>query len=129
MKNESIIGIGGIILSALTYFAGVQRGLQKEKRQRINDVFNKYMGFRKSNYTGGYDGLLKSGVATLKNDKEIRELYALIIQHGEKPPLEIEKFRNVCLKKFFDYAIDEKIDFYRVPINEILNRIGSRHFT
>lgn len=122
MKNEIIVGIGGLILSALTYFAGVQRGLQKEKEERINEVLNKYMGFRKSNFTGGYDGLVKSGVATLKNDQEIRELYKLITQHGERAPLEIKKFKNVNLI-FFDYVIENKVDFFKTSVEEIINKI------
>ncbi len=85
------------------------------------------MEFRKTNFTGGYDGLLKSGVATLKNDREIRELYTLIIQHGERLPLEIEKFRHINLKIFFDYVIKNKISFFRTPIDEIINKLNIAH--
>lgn len=47
MPNEILIGLGGLILSALTYFAGVYRTEKRlnkeEKRQRIEAVFNRHL--------------------------------------------------------------------------------------
>jgi hypothetical protein len=63
MTNEILIGIGGLILGVLTYFAGVWRTEKRHATQdrdaRIRLVFERYMGFRRTNYTGGYDGLQK----------------------------------------------------------------------
>jgi hypothetical protein len=91
MKTEFIIGIGGLLLAVLTYFAGVWRTgrrLSREDREkRVQRVFQKYMGFRSSNYTGGYDGLKKAGIATLASNNEIDELFHLIIAYGEAHPL------------------------------------------
>ncbi len=130
MDDKVIIGIGGLIISVLSYFAGVIRtDLKYEKQERdsrIKNVFDKYMGFRKTNYTGGYDGLLKAGVATLKDDREIREVYTLIVKHAERPPLEIGKFDNIDLKAFFDFVIENKIDFLGISIEKILQRMVSK---
>ena len=110
MKNEITIGLGGLLLAALTYFAGVWRTEKRhdtiDKRDRMDAVFNRYMDYRKSKYTAGIHGLQISGVATLVSDKEIRELADRIVAHNEKDPLErhTELFNNINLKVFFDYS-------------------------
>lgn len=127
MDDKIIIGIGGLIISVLCYFAGVIRtNLKYEKQERdsrIKNVFDKYMEFRKTNQTGGYDGLLKAGVAILKDDREIREVYERIVKHGEKPPLEIGKFNNIDLKAFFDFVIKNRISFLKTPVEKILEKM------
>ena len=51
MKTQIIIEIGGLILSVLTYFAGVLRTEKRNKEQarknRIESVVLKYMGLRR----------------------------------------------------------------------------------
>ena len=132
MKNEIIIGIGGLILSALTYFAGVyrtdRRYIKQEKEKRIENVLNRYMEFRKTGKTAGLDGLYKAGVGTLKNDKEIREVVDLIIKYGETDPLQRPALEmdGMDLKVFFDEAIKKKLDFFhsknlRIFIDSIKN--------
>lgn len=53
MTTEILIGIGGLLLSVLTYFAGVHRTekrLSKDERNtRIQKVLDKYMNFKESN--------------------------------------------------------------------------------
>jgi hypothetical protein len=127
MKTEVIIGIGGLLLAVLTYFAGVwrtERRLSKEDREkRIQRVFQKYMGFRNSNYTGGFDGLQKAGIATLANNDEINELFDLIIAHGEKHPLgkkQLHLFETVDLKSFFDFTAKRRINFLQISIEKII---------
>jgi len=75
MTNEIIIGIGGIILAALTYFAGVYRTEQRYKNQqkekRINDFINNFF----SKYQGAgvaIELLIPSGINDLNNDHEIQ---------------------------------------------------------
>lgn len=132
MNTEILIGLGGLILSVLTYFAGVHRTerrlLKKERDNRIRTVFNRYMEFRESNYTGGLDGLKKAGIATLTTNEEIYELFELITKHGERHPLSNDKevIEKVGLKKFFDYAIEHGVDFLRIPVGEIIREIESK---
>lgn len=133
MTNEIIIGLGGLILSALTYFAGIKRAEKlnsiKEKENRIRGVFEKYMQFRQTRYTGGYDGLQKAGIATLKSNEEIKELINLIIDHGELNPMgrdNEEFFKDVNLMVFFKYAATNAINFHMTPIEEIVNQSGAK---
>ena len=130
MSNEIIIGLAGLILSVLTYFAGAWRTERRykklDKKERLDAVFNLYMGFRRSNYTAGLDGLQKAGVATLQSDSEIRELVDRIIAHGELNPLgKRGELDNIDLKCFFDYAARERINFLRISIEEVIEKSGT----
>jgi hypothetical protein len=70
MENELIVGLGGLILAVLTYFAGVYRTERRykrlEKTNRITNAVNRYMEFRKTNKTAGLDGLQKRDGADRK---------------------------------------------------------------
>lgn len=107
MTTEILIGLGGLLLLVLTYFAGVHRTEKRlskdEKNARIRNVLDKYMGFRRSNDTSCLDGLQKAGIATLYTDDEIIELIDLIVKHGENHPLGCnqESLAKVWLEKFF----------------------------
>ena len=118
MKNEIIIGIGGLLLAVLTYFAGVYRTERRYKKQakekRIENVINRYMEFRKTNETAGLDGLQRSGVGTLKDDKEIREVVDTILKYGETDPLQRPALEmdGIDLKVFFEEAAKKKLNFF-----------------
>ena len=118
MNNEIIIGIGGLLLAVLTYFAGVYRTESRYKKQakekRIENVINRYMEFRKTHETAGLDGLQRAGVSTLKNDKEIREVVDTIKKYGETDPLQRPalKMDGIDLKVFFEEATKKKLNFF-----------------
>ena len=129
MTSEVIIGIGGLILSVLTYFAGVwrteKRHTTQDREARIRRVFERYMGFRRTNYTGGYDGLQKSGISTLVSNEEIRELMNLIVAHGEAHPLGSDHkivFKNVDLLQFFRFAVEKRVNFLTTPVELVINQ-------
>ena len=132
MNNEILIGIAGLVLSILTYFAGVwraeRRQARQDKEQRIDRVFIDYMDFRKQNKTAGHDGLLKSGVATLSSDAEIRELADRVMEYGENDPLERKSglIDNVDLKILFKYAAKERIKFLRVQLADVIEQSNSK---
>lgn len=133
MTTEVFLTLGGLILSVLTYFAGVwqtERRFRKDDREsRIRAVFDRYMEFRRTNYMGGIDGLLKSGVATLASEDEIRELVERIAAHGEKHPLGGDRdtaFADVDLCAFFSYAARERVSFLQQPLDEIIAASGAK---
>ncbi len=133
MGNDLLIGLAGLVLSVLTYFAGVRRTekrLAKEDREtRVRRVFDQYMDLRRSKQTGGYDGLQRSGISTLQSNEEISELIQLIVAHGEKHPLgsnHAEVFRGVDLHRFFVYAASERVNFLTTPIEEVIRKSGAR---
>jgi hypothetical protein len=135
MTNEILIGLAGLVLSVLTYLAGVgrtkRRHAKEDREVRVRRVFDTYMDLRRSNYTGGYDGLQKAGIATLKSNAEVQEVIDLVIAHGEKHPLGSNHqvvFRDVDLLRLFKYAADQRIDFLRVKIEDVIHESGAKAY-
>ena len=133
MTNEILIGVCGLVLSVLTYFAGVwrtERRHDKEDREaRVRNVFDKYMECRRSNFTGGYDGLQKAGIATLASNQEVEELIRLVLAHGEEHPLGSNNetvFYGVDLLKFFRFAAEQRVNFHTRPVDEVLRDSGAK---
>ncbi len=133
MTNEILIGLAGLVLSVLTYFAGVgrteKRHAKDDREARVRRVFDKYMEFRRSNYTGGYDGLQKAGIATLASNAEIEEVLALVVAHSEKHPLGSNYqtvFQDVDLLKLFRYAAERRINFLSVKIEDAIRDSGAK---
>ena len=118
MNTDIIIGVAGLVLSVLSYFAGVKRTqkqiARQERAQEFKRVLDRYMDFRKTNRTSGLDGLQRAGVAILASDSEIRKLIGMIQQHGEKNPLgqTPELFSDIDLKEFFEFTTSDGVNLY-----------------
>lgn len=127
MTNELLIGLAGLLLSVLTYLAGVWRTERRHKKddreKRVQRVFAEYMKFRRTNWTGGYDGALKAGIATLESNAEIAEFCTLVVGHGELHPLgpdHASVFKGVNLLRFFRYAAQNRVNFITTPIEKAI---------
>lgn len=76
MDNSLIIGISGVILSAITFFIGMWASDRRHKanssEQRIQNVVDSYQHLYVPRKAGGMSALLQSGVLLLNNDKEVR---------------------------------------------------------
>ncbi|OGS08243.1 MAG: hypothetical protein A2270_10455 [Elusimicrobia bacterium RIFOXYA12_FULL_51_18] len=87
VMDELTIGVAAIVVSALSYFAGVVRTKQQQasndQDSRINKVLDKYVSASQAGRCNSYGGLVQAGIGLLKNDKEIRELLDRIVKHGE----------------------------------------------
>lgn len=131
MTRETIFGIAALVLPVLTYFAGVlrteQRHKKTDKKVRQSAVLSKYLDLRKTNSTSGLDGLQKSGISTLHSDLEIREVIELIVAHGEMHPLyvNVDAFKNINLKIFFDYAAANNISLLRTDYGKVIDESGA----
>lgn len=133
MTDQVLIGLAGLVLSVLTYFAGVWRTEKRHAREdsagRVKRVSEKYMEFRRTNLTGGYDSLQKAGMATFASNAEVQEVLALIVAHGENHPLGSDHqsvFQGVDLLKLFKFAAERQINFLRVQIQDIIRDSGAR---
>ncbi len=111
----------------LTYFAGVWRTERRHKNQdseaRIQRVFDAYMNFRRNNYTGGFDGAQKAGVASLHSNDEILAFSDRVVNHGELHPLGpdyAQVFKGVDLLTFFKYAAANRVNFFSTPIEQTI---------
>ena len=133
MSNEILIALAGLVLSALTYFAGVRRTEMRHARddreRRVQRVFDRYMEFRRTSYTAGLDGAQKAGVASLESNAEIEQFCDLVVAHGEMHPLGSDHeqiFRGVDVLAVFQYAARERINFHRVSIQEVIANASQR---
>lgn len=115
------------------YFAGAWREKKRHKTQDreecIRQVLHKYMEFRRTGYTAGYDGLVKAGIATLESNDEITELLGLIVAHGEADPLGSQRqtvFKGVDLLRLFKFASERRINLITTPVERVITESGAR---
>jgi len=137
--NPIILGVGGIVIAVLTYFATNwwnnerhqdamqnaeklhKEALRKAERQydeenseqRIRKVVENYLRFREKRENGGLGGMQKAGVGNLANDAEIRKAAEMIMNTGRKDPLQIKtsKLHDVDLKYFFQQVSESGLNF------------------
>ena len=129
-RDGLIIGFGGLLLSALTYFAGVLRTERRHSRSdseaRIAKVLDAYMAASHAGRINGFPGLVQAGIAILKNDAEIRSLMERIVQHQQRwdPRLVLQ---GVDAHEFFKEAVESHYDFQLGGSAEALaSRLRSR---
>lgn len=129
--QEIIITVVGFVLSVLTYFAGVKRTEMRhqsqDREERIKYVFQSYMKLRKSNATGGYDGLYKAGIATLQSNNEVDDLIKRIVANGELHPLGSDRvtvFQDVNILDLFKYIAQNRINLLLTPIEKVIKDSG-----
>src|SRR5207245_1026954 len=116
---QILIGLAGLILSALTYFAGVQRTQKRYKEdiraKRIDTVTASYLklsqGFKRTDT--GLSALIKSGIWTLNDEAEIREVCQKIMDHGEESPFGgfHARIMKLNLWEYFKVAKERGYDF------------------
>jgi len=130
---EIALTIGGLLLSVLTYFAGVRRGkrYRAEDRaaaadhdadHRIDRVVQRYTLRVRINQTGALHGLLVAGVKNLRSSDEIRLARERATAQTGNDPLRQYSLDGVDLKEFVDAC-----DFDNVSIRndrELLARYG-----
>ena len=121
--NELLIRLGLLLLSVLTYFAGVlrteRRHARNDREARITRVLDAYMAAAREGRAHGFHGLVLAGVGTLASDAEIRELMDRIVQYGEVldlPPI----LKGVDMHKFFKTAVERRYDFLKSGSAEAL---------
>lgn len=84
-----IISIAAIIISALIYFARVQREklyrAKEEKKKRINSVVDRYRDQVVKHISAGLIGMQRSGVLGLLSSEEVEEVFSIIENEGLTP--------------------------------------------
>jgi len=128
MGKDIIIGFGGLLLSVLTYFAGVIRTERRYKNQakekRIDDFVNTLF----SKYRGGgrvIELLIPSGINDLQNDDEIKNALEKARNRLSFHPLRNWKstIEAIGYKTFFDYIVKNGISLNKSNINNAINDI------
>lgn len=129
ISNIVLIGLGTLILTVLIYFAKAGRKnrqiYRSEQEQRIIKVLDAYLDNKRAGKIAEFDGLIKAGVGTLIDDREIRELFKRIIQHGERHPLPLieRKLQDIDLQLFFSIALSEKINSAKANSDQFIEQV------
>jgi hypothetical protein len=132
---EIAIAIAGLVLSVLTYFAGVRRGrryraedlaaaAEHEADHRIDRVVQRYALMVRTDQTGALHGLLVAGVKSLRSSDEVRLARERAMAQTGIDPLRQYSLDGVNLKEFVDAC-----DFDHASIKndrELLARYGKR---
>jgi hypothetical protein len=139
---EVALSIGGLILSVLTYFAGVRRGkmyrqedlaaaaardaaeASREADRRIDDVVQRYADLVRDNKTGALHGLLVAGVKNLRSSDEVRLARERASAQAGYDPLHQYSLDGVNLKEFVDGCVFDGISVKND--RELLARYGKR---
>lgn len=132
---EIALAIGGLILSVLTYFAGVRRGrrlrdedlaaaAEHDADHRIDRIVQRYALMVRTDQTGALHGLLVAGVKSLRSSDEVRLARERATAQTGIDPLRQYALDGVNLKDFVDAC-----DFDNVSIKndrELLAKYGKR---
>jgi hypothetical protein len=119
--------IGALILSVLTYFAGVSRGKKyrkedmaaaaareaavasREADRRIDDVVQRYAGLARENKTGGLHGLMIAGIKNLRSHEEVHLARERATAQSGHDPLRQYALDGVNLKDFVEAATFDSV--------------------
>jgi len=135
---EIALTLGGLLLSVLTYFAGLRRGkrYREEDRaaaaehdadHRIDRVVQRYTLLVRTTQTSALHGLLVAGVKNLRSSDEIRLARERATAQTGNDPLRQYSLDGVSLREFVDAC-----DFDNVSIKndrDLLARYGKRRDT
>ncbi len=131
---EIALTIGGLLLSLLTYFAGVRRGkryreedlaaaAEHDADHRIDRVVQRYTLLVRTNQTGALHGLLVAGVKNLRSSDEIRLARERATAQTGNDPLR-QYASGVNLKELVDACVFD--DTSVKNDSEILERFGTK---
>lgn len=118
MTSQLLVGLGGLVLSVLTYFAGAQRAKRRYDSQardrRIQYVADLYVKNSQASIRSGPHGLHKAGILTLRDDSECREACERIAGHGERHPLKpyCEQLKGVDLHELFRMGDEASHEYF-----------------
>jgi len=132
---EIAVAIGGLLLSVVTYFAGVRHGkryrdedraaaAEHEADHRIDRVVQRYALLVRTSQHGALHGLLVAGVKNLRSSGEVRLARERATAQTGIDPLRQYSLDGVNLKEFVDAC-----DFDDASIKndrELLARYGKR---
>ncbi len=132
---EIALSIGGLLLSVLTYFAGVRRG-KKDRQEdlaaaaaheadhRIDRVVQRYVTLVRTNKTGALHGMLVAGVKNLQSSDEIRLARERAAAQTGNDPLRQYSLAGADLKEFIDACVFDNTSVKND--RELLERFGKK---
>lgn len=154
MDDATIVGLAGVVVAALAYFAGVQRGkhhiesqaaharelqdkdhaLQRElaasqrRQQDIDRVVATYVRTVRNHLSSGIYAVADSGIATLANhDDAVEALRRMHLEEGHDPLRgHWDTLNGVNLVTFFRYVRENGVNFSQTGVDTVLKQIRSK---
>ena len=132
---EIALAVGGLLLSVLTYFAGLRRGkryrdedraaaAEHDADHRIDRVVQRYALRVRTGQTGALHSLLVAGVKSLQSSGEVRLARERATAQTGIDPLRHYALDGVNLKEFVDSCAFDDISVTNEQ--ELLARFGKR---
>ena len=135
MSDEVLIALVALIVSALTYFAGVHRGAKQERarqaheeklerernnRQLATKVADEYVHMVRNGRDSGPHALAKLGLQNLGSDSLIRDaIHEMKVRTGKNPWQDDEAHvEGIDLVEFFSLATENRVNFFSTPVGE-----------
>ena len=125
MSSTLLVALGALVVGALIYFAGVQRGKsyrqedrkardavrieaeeereRQDRAQRVRRVVDAYLELVRTAVDTGLNALLRADVRSLRDGGEVREAVESIARRAVKNPLGklAPRLEKVDLREFF----------------------------
>ncbi|MFH0989615.1 MAG: hypothetical protein V1799_06315 [bacterium] len=137
---EAILTVIGLIITIIIYFAGIKQGQRQERDRRKHEraieqdkrlhelaskAADEYVVMARSNRDNGPHALATLALQLLGSDMIIREaLKEMHLRSGHDPWLGKSKFvDDLDLVKFFEYVHQSKIDFFKISVEDIAQRV------
>jgi hypothetical protein len=146
-----LIALGGLLLSGLTYFAGVQRGkrdtavrqhqekdlaesqqeheraLERERQReaRVTAAVERYADLYQRGISSAIYGLADSGLGLLHSDEEIRQAVDRMHQITRDNPWGTlgHHFDKVDLLTFFKFVSERRINFANQSVEQVIEQM------
>lgn len=143
MTDEVLIALGALIISVLTYFAGVHRGAKQERvrqaheeklerdrndRQLAAKVADEYVHMVRNARDSGPHALAKLGLHGLGSDELIRyAIQEMKVRTGKNPwQGEEDLVKDVDLVEFFQLVEENRVNFFSTTVAAHVAQLKSK---
>jgi hypothetical protein len=129
---EVAIGIAGIIVGVLTYFAGVRHGRrtadESYQQGQQDKLVDEYVRMARSNYASGVYSLAMLGMEILGTDAAIRNAIQQMQVRTASDPWsgKAAVVANVDLVRFFRYVREQKVNFAQRSVEDVAAAVVTR---
>jgi hypothetical protein len=135
MSDEVLLALVALLVSALIYFAGVQRGARQERARQSHEerlererndrrlaekVADEYVHLVRNARDSGPHALASLGLQSLGSDALIRHaIHEMKVRTGKNPWAgEESHIEGVDLVEFFRLATENRVNFFSTPVAE-----------
>jgi hypothetical protein len=148
---EAIIGIVGVLVSVVTFYAGIRRGERQERERRehelalererqrhdremedqrherelVSKVADEYVRMARSALDSGPHALARIGLEVLGSDRLVRQaIHEMHVRSGNDPWAGHAKHvEEVDLVEFFKLVREKNYNFFTISVQDVANQV------